>query len=56
MPNNYITIERDRFEELVIAEREANALKSLLKERKYLGVTGVECVLVCKALGVQEDE
>ena len=55
MPNSYITVETDRFEQLVIAEREAKALKSLLKEREYLGITGVECVLICKALGIEEE-
>ena len=56
MSNRYVTVEADRYELLIIAEREATCLKNLLKERKYLGINGVECALICKALGIPEED
>ena len=55
MPNSYITVETGRYDQLVVAEREAKALKALMNERKYLGIDGKECALICKALGIEED-
>lgn len=56
MSNRYVTVEADRYELLIIAEREAACLKNLLNERKYLGINGAECVLICKALGIPEED
>lgn len=37
-----VTIDRKRFEELVVAEREARILKELLRERAQTGFRGIE--------------
>lgn len=54
--SNEITISAERFAQLVIAERDANALKAFLMGRKYLGLTGAEVAMVCKTLGLTEEE
>lgn len=38
---NTVTIDRKRFEKLVVAEREAKILKELLRERAQTGFKGI---------------
>lgn len=54
--SNEITISAERFAQLVIAERDANALKAFLMSRKYLGLTGAEVAMVCNTMGLTEEE
>lgn len=51
-----VTIERALFAQLLEAQKEADMLKNLLVERRYLGIKGEEVALLCKLLGLNEKE
>lgn len=56
MESNEITISRGLFKALVEAQSEADMLKRVLLEKRYLGITGQEVNFLCVMLGLMKEE
>ena len=52
----YVNVSIGLFVQLVEAQNEADMLKRLLKERRYLGIDGKEVALLCKTMGLEDEE
>ena len=56
METNEIIISRGLFKALVEAQNEADMLKRVLIEKRYLGITGEEVNFLCLLLGLMKEE
>lgn len=56
MSSNFVTVPIERYEQLVIAERDANALKEILRSRKYRSIEWKEIEMLREVYGITENE
>lgn len=52
---NFVTIERGLFAELIEARAEAEMLKRLLMDNRYVGIGGKEVAMLCNLLGLDKE-